>query len=87
MKLGNPCTKIGRRSSKQYEMATCHITPDGDDALMEHKLRNPARTCDIVPGITKDSLVSTRKFEVAGYFSIFDGEEVNIYDVTIRKSP
>ena len=62
-------------SSKQYKMATCHITPGDEEGLMEHNLRDQARSCDIVPGITEDSLVS-------GYITIFDSEEVNIYDAS-----
>ena len=34
---GDPCTKTGRRSSKQYKMATGHITPGGEEALMDHE--------------------------------------------------
>ena len=52
---------------------------------MDHKVREPARTCDIVSGITEDLLVSTSKFTNAGYVTIFDGEKVNIYNVTNTK--
>ena len=82
MKPGDPCIKTGRKSSKQYKMATGQITPGGEEGLLEHELRDPARSCDIVPGITEDSLVSTSKMADAGYISIFDGEEVNIYDAS-----
>ena len=82
MKPGDPCIKTGRMSSKQYKMATGHITPGGEERLLEHELRYPAMSCDIVPGITEDSLVSTIKMADAGYISIFDGEEVNIYDAS-----
>ena len=49
---------------------------------MDHEVQEPMRTCDIVPGITDDSLVSRSKFADAGYVTIFDGEEVNIYDTS-----
>ena len=78
IKPGNPFTKTCRRLSKQYKMATGHITPGGEEALMEHELQDPARTCNIVPGITEDSLVSTSKSTDAGYCTIFDDKEVNI---------
>ena len=45
-------------------MATCHITPGGEEALMDHEV---------------DSLVSKRKLVDARYITTFDGEEVNIY--------
>ena len=82
MKPGDPCTQTGRRSSKQYKMATGHIISGGEEALMDHEVREPTRTCDIVPGITEDLLISTRKFADAGYVILFDGEEVNIYDAS-----
>jgi hypothetical protein len=37
-------------------------------------------TLHIIPGITENSLLSTSKFAVANYITIFDREEVNIYD-------
>ena len=68
--------------TKVYKMATGQITPGDEEALMEHKVRDPAQTCDIAPGITEDSLVITSKFADAGYFTIFDGDEINIYDAS-----
>ena len=44
MKPGDPCTKTGRKSSKQYKMATGQITPGGEEGLLEHDLRDPARS-------------------------------------------
>ena len=39
----------------------------------------------MVPDVTLDSIVSTRKMCDAGYFSVFDGEEVQIYDAETTK--
>ena len=39
----------------------------------------------MVPGIKNDTLVSTSKFADANYISIFDNEEVNIYDANTTK--
>ena len=47
---------------------------------MEHELRKPTRTFNIVPGVVLDSLVSMSKFIGAGYFNILDEEEANVYD-------
>ena len=38
------------------------------------------RDVHITPSITKTSLMSTAKFANAGYTTIFDGDQVNIYD-------
>ena len=59
---------------------------------MNHDLRNPACTFDMVPDVTLDYLLSTGKTCDAGYLSVFDGEEVRIYDaettkILISKSP
>ena len=52
---------------------------------MEHELREQARIFDMVPDITLDPLASTSKMCDAGYFSIFDEEEVRIYDARTTK--
>ena len=47
---------------------------------MHHPVREPVRTVDIVPGLANQSLLSEEKFAKAGYVSICDDAEVNIYD-------
>ena len=49
-------------------------------AKLEHRLRDPARTVDIVPSLADNTLTSASKFADANYISIYDPEEVNIYD-------
>ncbi len=44
------------------------------------KVQSPAQELHITPSITENSLLSTSKFAVANYITIFDKEEVNIYD-------
>jgi hypothetical protein len=44
------------------------------------KVRSPAQELHITPGITENSLLSTSKFAAANYITIFNKEEVNIYD-------
>ena len=39
----------------------------------------------MMPDITLDYLLSTSKMCNAGYFSVFDGEEVRIYDAETTK--
>jgi len=46
-----------------------------------HNVRQPAKEVHIVPSIETHSLLSTAKFAKAGYITVFDNEEVNIYDV------
>ena len=52
---------------------------------MGHDLREPACTFDMVPDVTLDCLASTSKMCDAGYLTVFDGEEVRIYDAETTK--
>jgi hypothetical protein len=74
----------GKKSDKTLRM------PNGglESAL---DIRSPARDIHITPGINKISLISTVKFAKAGYITIFDRDEVNIYDqcdsvITVSRS-
>jgi hypothetical protein len=44
------------------------------------KMREPTQELHITPGITKNLLLSTSKFAAANYITIFDKDEVNMYD-------
>ena len=52
---------------------------------MNHDLREPACTFDMVPNVILDCLLSTSKMYDADYFSVFNGKEVRIYDVETTK--
>ena len=43
-------------------------------------MRGPKRTVKIVPALADQSLLSGNKFSKAGYVSIYNDSEVNIYD-------
>ena len=43
-------------------------------------MQEPAQELRITPGITENLLLSTSKFAATNYITIFDKEEVNIYD-------
>ncbi len=47
---------------------------------LAHDVRQPAKDIHIVPSIQSNSLLSTAKFAKAGYITVFDNKEVNIYD-------
>ncbi len=48
-----------------------------------HNVREPARSAKIVPTLTNNSLISTSKFNDAGYTAVYDDKEVNYY----KKAP
>ena len=55
-------------------------TPASDVCKLEHELWDPARTVDMVPDLVDSFLLSTSKFASAGYITIYNSKEVNIYD-------
>ncbi len=47
---------------------------------LAHNVRQPAKDVHIVPSIQSNSLLSKAKFAEAGYITVFDNKEVNIYE-------
>ena len=77
---GDPFIPTYQPSTKHFSVATGHKTPGSRVAKLHHPVREPSRTVDIVPGLAKKSLLSGGKFSKAGYVSICDDAEVNIYN-------
>ena len=75
----DPAERTGKPSRKIFAVATGHTAAATEQVKLRHKLREPARSADIVPGI-QESLVSASKFADSGYISVFDKDEVRIYD-------
>jgi hypothetical protein len=50
--------------------------------LLHHNICQPARDVHIVPNIPTNLLIGTAKFAEAGYITIFDAKEVNVYDAS-----
>ncbi len=76
----NPCWLTSRTSTKQFILSGGKIVKATEIAEYPFKVRSPAQELHITPGITENSLLSTSKFAAANYITIFDKEEVNIYD-------
>ena len=70
----------GKPSTKVFQLPDGTRTPASDIQQLHHNVRQPAKDVHIVPTIDKNSLLSIPKFAAAGYITVFDGEEVNIYD-------
>lgn len=79
-KPGDPFLPTNKKSTKVFALADDHPTPASMVAKLYHEVREPARTVDIVPALGRNSLLSGGKFAEAGYVSICDDKEVNIYD-------
>ena len=73
-------TATGRRSTKIFHVANGASTPATEERLLQHPLRAPARTIDMVPSLHDASLLSTGRLADAGYVTIYDGDQVNFYN-------
>ena len=62
-------------------MALGNIAPADEIKSLPFDIREPAKDIHMVPG-TKHNLLSMNQFAEAKYITIFDDEEVNIYDAT-----
>jgi hypothetical protein len=76
----DPSKRTGRPSLKKFILPDGNIAPATEIAEYPFNVRDPAKELHITPGIHENSLLSTGKFADANYISIFDKEEVNIYD-------
>ena len=61
-------------------MPTGDTTTASNQALLKHKVREPARTVDMVPELAHNSLLSASKFVDTNYITILTPNEVLIYD-------
>jgi hypothetical protein len=68
----------GKQSSKVFQLPDGTRTPASNMCLLHHDICQPARDIHIVPNIPTNLLISTAKFTVAGYITVFDEEEVNV---------
>ena len=78
--IGNPFIQTTQKSTKVFSVADGRRTPGSNIAKLYHPVRKPAQTVDMVPALAGQSLLSGAKFDEAGYISVCDGEEVNLYD-------
>jgi hypothetical protein len=75
-----PLIPTGRTSNKIFQLPDGTRTSAATVSELAHDVRQPAKEVHIVPSIKTHSLLSTAKFAEAGYITVFDDEEVNIYD-------
>ena len=75
----------GKPSTKVFQLPDGTRTPASDIQQLHHNVRQPAKDVHIVPTIDSNSLLSTAKFATAGYITVFDSKEVNIYDANNTK--
>ena len=77
---GIPFIKMDDPSKYIFALADGHPAAGSNIAKLYHNVREPSRTVYMVPALADNSLLSGEKFADAGYMSILDGNEVNLYD-------
>ena len=81
---GDSFIPTGNKSNKVFVMAMGHIAPADKVKLLRHNMRGAAREVHTIEGI-KNNLLSINEFAKEDYITIFDGDEVNIYDARNTK--
>ena len=77
--VGGNFIQIEQRYNKIIVLEDGHPTPATNIDKLEHRVREPVRTVNMVPELANQSLLSGGKFAEEGYMSICDGDEVKIY--------
>jgi len=76
----DPFIRTGRKSDKIFRGAMGHTSAADDIRLLEHDMRDGAREVHMVPGLSDTPPISAGKLVDEWYVSIFDKDEVNVYD-------
>ena len=79
-KIGDPFIQTSQPFTKVFYIAYGRHHAGNNIAKLHHPVREPARKVDMVPALADQSLLSGTKFSDAGYISICNDKEVNIYD-------
>ena len=74
------CQRTGLQSNKVFNLPSRQAVAASELSEYPFKVRNPAPQVHIIPGVTSNSLMSINQFSVADYITVFDKEEVNVYD-------
>ena len=75
-----PLIPTRRVSNKIFQLPDGLQTAAATVSKLAHNVQQPAKDIHIVPSIKSNLLLSTAKFAEAGYITVFDNQEVNIYN-------
>jgi hypothetical protein len=76
----DPFIPMGRTPKKIFQLPNETRTAASTISELVHNFHQPAKDNHILPTIKTNSLLSTEKFAAAGYITVFDDKEVNIYN-------
>jgi hypothetical protein len=72
----------GQPSHKVFQLPNGTRTQASNIHHLHHNVQQPAKDIQIILTIATNLLLSTAKFATAGYITVFDGKEVNIYNAS-----
>jgi hypothetical protein len=78
--INDPCRQMGLPSNKQFILPNRTVIPATKIAEYPFDVKKLAKVLHITPGDSQNSLLSTVKFADANYITIFNKDEVNIFD-------
>jgi len=79
-RIGDNFELTNKKSTKIFHTPNGATAAASNQAKLKIKLREPARSVDIVPGLQHNSLISANKFADANYITVLTPTEVLIYD-------
>ena len=79
-RTGDTFIPTNEPSGKVLHMPTGETADADKKAKLHHKVREPARTVDMVPDLKHNSLISGAKFAEANYVTVLTPDELLIYD-------
>jgi hypothetical protein len=79
--IDDPCPRTSKPSNKVFILPGGQTVASTEMATYPFTVRAPASEIHITPGITSNSLLSTSKYAEADYITIFNKEQVNVYNV------
>ena len=77
-KTGDEFIPTDKLLQEVFEMPTGEETKASTKTKFHHKVREPARTVDMVPNLSQKSLLSVSKFSDAKYVTVLTPEEAFI---------
>ena len=78
--IGDQFIQTTQKSTKVFSVADGCRTPVSNITKLHYPVHKHARTVDMVAALAVQSLLSGEKMAEAGYISVCDGDEVNLYD-------
>ena len=75
----DPFIKTGKPLTKKFHTPFGQVAQATKTAQLQHQVRAPANTANIIPGLQHNTLLSIKKFAETNYVKVIMPEEVKIF--------